>query len=103
MIYLLKNIQSLGSRTAAPAILVVGLTVPNLISLLFSPANKISGVDATPVAIPGHLFALHHVLLVIGLSALFATTALAAYRWTPARRILHAALLFNLLDLFYRV
>ena len=50
----------------------------------------------------GALFTLQRVLLMVGLSVGVLSGALAAYRWSPTRRLLHLGLLFILLELFYR-
>jgi heptose-I-phosphate ethanolaminephosphotransferase len=86
-----------------PAFAVLALLVPNAIPILGSltaPAAPPLGQDA---AMGGGLWELHRALLVMGLSLGFISAALCIYRWATARRALHLALFFILLELFYRL
>lgn len=79
-----------------PIFAAAALVTPTWIAL-FSP------LSSTQADLPGGaLFTLQRVLLMIGLSLGVVAGALAVYRWSTARRLLHLGLLFILLELFYR-
>jgi glucan phosphoethanolaminetransferase (alkaline phosphatase superfamily) len=83
-------------RLLGPAFLIFALVGPNALYLSDLLAEPSPGID-------GALFATRVVLLVIGLTLLLVSGAFMLYRWTFARRLVHVALFFILLDVFYRV
>jgi glucan phosphoethanolaminetransferase (alkaline phosphatase superfamily) len=69
-----------------PAFVVAALLTPSFIALFGY----------------GGLFVLQHALLTFGLSVAVVSCALATYRWSLPRRLLHLSLFCILLELFYR-
>lgn len=76
--------------------MIFALAVPNAIFL--------SDLLAEHGRLPGKwLMSSVDVLLVGGMTLLFISLGMMTYQWSVARRLVHGALLFILLDLFYRI
>ena len=82
-----------------PAFTVFALALPNAIFL----SELASGQRAGASGLAGATLTVQQALLVAGCTGLAISAALAAYRFAPARRALHLALFFILLDVFYRL
>jgi glucan phosphoethanolaminetransferase (alkaline phosphatase superfamily) len=91
-------------RVFGPTFAVAALVLPNVIGLsgpLLSFAPPVSIIESRFPSLS--VLAVQRASLVMGLSAALVCVALAVYRWAAARRVLHLALFFILLEIFYRL
>jgi len=87
-----------------PVFVVAALISPSVIALfdITSLSHWPEWIYGQANPIDRDLFVLQHMLLTVGLSLAFVSCALATYRWSVPRRLLHLFLFCILLELFYR-
>jgi glucan phosphoethanolaminetransferase (alkaline phosphatase superfamily) len=91
------------SDVIGPVFVVAALITPSLVALfgITSLGHQPEWLNPQALVHKG-LFVLQYALLTVGLSVAVVSCALAMYRWSLPRRLLHLSLFCILLELFYR-
>ena len=87
-----------------PVFVVAALIAPSVIALfdITSLSHRPEWINGPANPLYRDFFVLQHTLLSVGLSVAVVSCALATYRWSLPRRLLHLFLFCILLELFYR-